>query len=95
MRTSHKIEPNIYRRELLSCIECDFVAGSKFILKHHYKTNHKMERFRDAVQCCREIHFDSGYTKLEGDVPRAQRATMAASEAAFEIQIASKYWHLL
>ena len=63
VRTSHKIEPNIYRRELLSCVECDFVAGSKFILKHHYKTNHKMERFRDAIQCCREIHFDSGYTK--------------------------------
>ena len=46
VRTSHKIEPDVYRRELLSCGECEFVAGSKFILKHHVRTNHKLKRFR-------------------------------------------------
>ena len=45
VRTKHKIEPNIYRRELLSCKDCDFVAGSTPILKHHAKTKHKSQRF--------------------------------------------------
>ena len=45
VRTKHKIEPNIYRREVLSCNDCDFVAGSTPILKHHANTKHKLQRF--------------------------------------------------
>ena len=52
VRTKHNVEPNIYRRELLSCKDCGFVAGSTILLKQHAKKNHNL-----SVYKCDECKF--------------------------------------